>query len=193
MLANKYYEEYIMKKLLCLILALSLVLGMSLMLVSCSSDDEEKEAEEKKEIIDFNGMEFEIPEGYTLIAEDAVNASYVNMSTGSTLTIAVQKTIYDKDYEYKGPLYDNEADFIADFVNAGANVDISDVKIDHGVGSQVITYSMTVGGVKMYMSMTVGVLRNTVMDDGVEKYEYTTYTVAITSTEPGVGSAGFIK
>ena len=181
-----------MKKLLCLILALSLLLCMSLVLVSCSSDDEE-EKEDDREIVTKNDMKFAIPKGFTLMAEDGYTSSYIDTETGSSLTISVQKTIRDKDDEFKGPLYESEAEFLEAFANASAGIEVGDVKIKQGVDSQVITYSVTTAGIKMYTSLTIGIVKSTVMDDGVEKYEYSTYTVAITSTDPDIGTASLVE
>lgn len=180
-----------MKKLLCLILALSLLLCMSLVLVSCSSDDEE-EKEDDREIVTKNDLKFAIPKGFTLMVEDEYNSTYVDTKTGSSVYISVQKTIRDMDDEFKGPLYDSEAEFL-EKINASTGIEVGDVKIKQGVDSQVITYSATTAGIKVYTSMTIGIVKNTVMHDGVERYEYTTYTVTITSTDPDIGTASLVK
>ena len=72
-------------------------------------------------------MKFAIPKGFTLMAEDGYTSSYIDTETGSSLTISVQKTIRDKDDEFKGPLYESEAEFLEAFANASAGIEVGDV------------------------------------------------------------------
>lgn len=151
-----------MKKILCLLLAITMLMGSLLVLGSCDKKDKEKDRDESEEKVALSAPQ--VPKGYVLYENDYIYFVYpegwtkndlnngmahliLDGSTGNNLTVIGE--VYSDIY--KDLTVDEFKEMIkstADTQNLKlSNIKISQVKNAHGVEITKITYNVERAGV----------------------------------------------